>query len=96
MSNTQQTPFEMIEEVPRCEGQNSKLALLWLSERLNLKGYKHIRMLQLATCYYPIEHILFKLNNRCQQAIGISTDVTKLTERGKIFIEEGKNHIKCS
>ena len=82
----------MIEEVPCCEGQTSKLALLWLSERLNLNGYKHIRMLWLATCYYPIERILFKLNNRYQQAIGVSTDVTRLTERGKIFIEEEKKY----
>lgn len=71
--------FLMIEEVPCCEGQSGELALLWLSERLNLKRVQNIRMLWLATSYYPIEHILSKLNNRCQQAIGVSTDVTKLT-----------------
>lgn len=73
--------FLMIEEVPCCEGQGSKLALLWLSERLHLKGYKCTRMLWIATCYYPIEHIPFRLNNRCQQTTGVSTHVTKLTEQ---------------
>lgn len=81
--------FVRIEEVPCCEGRSSKLALTLQKaafERVQMHKNDVVCDLLLSNWTHP-----FKFNNRCQQSTGISTDVTKRTERGEER-GEGKNH----